>query len=279
MRTLQAVFIASLALPVTVLLLKREPFPLPDSETNHGPSISPSAAAHPSPSLSPPSFAEPNPLPVAADEPLTLRLGELLRAHHFADALALAETIPASSPESRQEWFATIFAAWARAVPAEAPALAEILARHTPDAPVFQSFALAWAESAPAALADHALTLPAGKERDFALRTALTRWTLLSPAESADWIARLTDPIEFDQAAALLVERTDSIHRPTATALTWAENLADPTLRLRALTHVLREWAERDPVAARRFAESSPTLSPDHRSALLASLVPPVSES
>lgn len=129
----------------------------------------------------------------------------------------------------------------------------------------------------PSRALDAALALPAGPDRDTAFTTALERWILNDPATAAVWIARLSSPRDFDRAAALLVIRTDALHRSTATALAWAEDLADPALRRRALVHVLREWAQQDPEAALRYAETAPSLS-DQRSALLAALLPPVPE-
>ncbi len=207
-----------------------------------------------------------------------MRVGELIRAGRFTDALALAETLPTAPDGLRRDCFAAVFAAWARTRPAEAPALADFLRRQAVEPAVFEAFARGWAESAPAGLADHALSLPPGPDRNTALTFALDRWILLAPAEVADWIPRLADPAEFDQAAGLLVERTDALHRSTQTALAWAENLSDPALRLRALTRVLREWAGQDPAAALRFAESAPGLAPEHRPLLIAALRVPVPE-
>lgn len=124
---------------------------------------------------------------------------------------------------------------------------------------------------------DAALALPPGPDRDTAFTSALERWILNDPDAAAVRIARLTDPRDFDRAAALLVIRTDALHRTTATALAWAEDLADPALRRRALVHVLREWAQQDPAAALRYAETAPSLT-DQRSAVLAALLPPIPE-
>ena len=246
-----------------------------------GPAAKPAPVAMVAPVPSSPAALPPpaeNIPPTEAAEDLALRVGDLLRAGRFTDALALADTLPASAEGLRRDCFAALFASWARARPAEAPALAGLLPRHTTDPAVFEAFVRGWAESSPAGLADHARTLPAGDSRSVALATALERWVLLAPAELADWLPHLTDPAEFDRAAGLLVERTDALHRPTQTALTWAESLADPALRLRALTHVLREWAEQDPAAARGFVESSPCLTPEQRPALRAALRVPVVE-
>lgn len=262
------VLLAALALP---LLLRRAPPATPRPGFAVPPASLPSAA---------PSYTAPvaSVLPLDAGQDIPALIGELIRTGRFEDALALADTLPATLDGTRQECFASLFAAWARTRPAEGPALAGLLLRHAEEPAVFEAFARGWAESSPAGLADHALGLPPGPDRNAALAIALDRWILLAPAEVADWLPRLADPAEFDRAAGLLVERADTLLLPTQSALAWAGNLSDPALRLRALTRVLREWAGQDPAAARRFAESAPDLAPEHRPLLIAALRVPVPE-
>lgn len=119
-----------------------------------------------------------------------------------------------------------------------------------------------------------ALALPAGPEHDVAFVAAIEPWILNDPAAASVWIVRIAAAHDFDLAAALLVLHTDQLHRSTAVALTWAEDLADPALRLGALAHVLREWAQQDPAAPLRYIERTPTLSPRDRAALRTALTP-----
>jgi hypothetical protein len=119
-----------------------------------------------------------------------------------------------------------------------------------------------------------ALNLPPGEARAQAFGTAIDRWILNEPGAAATWIPNLADPVEFDRAAALLVIHTDTLHRPTALALGWAEDIADPELRRLALTRVFREWAERSHDDAFRYVQNSPALTPAERDALLAVLTP-----
>lgn len=119
-----------------------------------------------------------------------------------------------------------------------------------------------------------ALALPAGPEHDAAFVAAIEPWILNDPAAASLWIVQITSAHDFDLAAALLVLHTDQLHRSTAVALTWAEDLADPALRLGALTHVLREWAQQNPDAPLRYIEHTPTLSSRDRAALRTALTP-----
>ena len=161
-------------------------------------------------------------LPTASPVPPLERLPALLRAGQIDAALALATSLP--DPADRDHW-----------------RLAAL--RQAP----------------PERLATHALAHAPGPARAALLDETLTRWTLLDPVAAGEWITRhLSDAAEFDRAAALLVQGTDTVHRSTATALDLAENLDDPELRLNALAHVIREWSEQDPDAALRYATSAP---------------------
>lgn len=131
----------------------------------------------------------------------------------------------------------------------------------------------------PPLLAEHALTLTENADRDLLLSSAIERWVLADPASLAEWAAgHLADSAELDLALARIVEHTDTLQRPTATALAWTALIHDPALRVRALGAVVREWAATDAEAALRFAETTPGLSPAERASLLVLFVPPVAE-
>ena len=120
-----------------------------------------------------------------------------------------------------------------------------------------------------------AMKLPSGKNRETALHAAVANWILVDPAGVGAWSVRhLHDTAEFDRVAAMIVTQTDTVNRSTQVALSWAGDIADPVLRRRALIHVLREWTEQDPVAARSYVEQSPTLSPAERAQLLSAITP-----
>jgi hypothetical protein len=131
----------------------------------------------------------------------------------------------------------------------------------------------------PPVLAAHAIRLSPGPERERLLAAAVDRWTLDDPAAVGEWAARhLATVPELDLALTRIVESTDILHRPTATALAWADELSDPRLRLRALRQVVREWAAQDAAAALRFAESTDAVDAGGRRELLAALRVPVAE-
>jgi hypothetical protein len=194
----------------------------------------------------------------------------LAQAGAIDAALALAQHTP---PAQRVEGFAAVFRLAAAQNPETARDLATLLHDARPR-PVFTAVLQGWATAEPSQVAEYALTLPHNESRALALATALDPWLLRDPTSAATWITRLENPAERDKALCAWVTKTDSLHRPTSTALRCAATIQDDALRLQATAHALREWATRDPAAANEFAVSTPTLSPEQRPALLAAINP-----
>ena len=145
----------------------------------------------------------------------------------------------------------------------------------------------------PELLAEHALRLP-GASGERILSVALQRWAHDDPAKLGEWAARrLPDAPALDAALAgivegnydvtsheigHIVESTDALHRPTATALELARLIRAPGLRCRAIRAALREWAASDPDAALRFAETDSAIPSDQRAGLLDLFTPAIPE-
>ena len=130
----------------------------------------------------------------------------------------------------------------------------------------------------PELLAEHALRLP-GASGERILSVALQRWAHDDPAKLGEWAARrLPDAPALDAALADIVESTDALHRPTATALELARLIRAPGLRCRAIRAALREWAASDPDAALRFAETDSAIPSDQRAGLLDLFTPAIPE-
>jgi hypothetical protein len=131
----------------------------------------------------------------------------------------------------------------------------------------------------PRLVAEHALLLSPGPLRESLLETALARWALDAPVELGEWAsAHLDDGRSLDFTLARIIEHTDALHRPIPSVLAWVRLVRDSGLRFHALRAVVREWADSDPDAALRFAETTPDLSADERIELLALFVPTVTE-
>lgn len=130
-----------------------------------------------------------------------------------------------------------------------------------------------WAHGNAPAVAAYAETLPAGEQRTFALSTALRAWAGSDVIAAATWMSHRDASAEFDLGAAVAATLPDSAQSPRF-ATTMAENITDTRLRTRVLATIVQQWATADPVAARAYAENSPSIRDDERSAILAAFGP-----
>jgi hypothetical protein len=208
--------------------------------------------------------------PEHADDYGTVLIGSLCRAGEFASALELARSPHADS--SREEWMTTIVGSWTRSQPDSAPDLATAFLNQGVRGRAFQSLLEGWAVSAPNTLAEFAFQLPAGPERAAAFHLALESWTRKEPLGAAEWIGlRLGKAPEFDAALATLLTHADGVFCPPETAVEWAGAINDPSLRLSALTSVVKTWAANDGPAALRYIQNgAPVDSTEHETLLAA---------
>ncbi len=199
-------------------------------------------------------------------------VGALIRANAFGLALEFVQSGPA---ELRAASLTTLFAAWVRRDPAFAGEVATMFGAQGLRGHAFDAVMRSWASVAPTQAIGYALNLPPGEAREIAYQAALPRWVAQNPAAVANLLDTLTQPAEHDDAAYALICGTDQLNRTTMTALNWAEGIASPALREKALAHVLPEWAAQDPAAAASYVESAPGLSGTERESLRAVLRPP----
>lgn len=191
--------------------------------------------------------------PVAqAEADGTAIIGVLVRVGAFDAALDLAADGPATS---RAEWLRVVLPAMAGRQPEAAAEIALSFVAQGVERSIFEQVVRNWASTAPADAAQFALSLPLGDARTLALRTAVDRWLKRDPSAVIHWLPSIREAGEGDIVLASLVTRTDSVTRPTATALAWADRIADATLHFTALEHVLREWAVQDRAAAVGYVE------------------------
>jgi hypothetical protein len=210
--------------------------------------------------------------PALADEFGSMLIGELLRAGRFEIALQLAVADPA---DSRTGWVTRVAVEWAGQDADFARDAATALRTQGITGGIFAGVAQGWAQSAPAQLADYALTLPAGPDREVALRYGIDQLTLRDPASAATRIEQLNDPGDRDPALASYLAHTDPLNRPTSAALAHALNISNPALRADALTRVLREWRATDLVGALTYIETAPALAAGERQQLLSDFTSP----
>ncbi len=118
--------------------------------------------------------------------------------------------------------------------------------------------------------ADFAQKLPAGGDRTQALAIALPRWAGKDPQTALQWINRADPDPDFDPGIAALATSSALIAAQPEIALELTDGICDSTQRTLVKSRVFFEWALRDPVAARRYAES--VEHPETRATLLQDL-------
>ncbi len=197
-------------------------------------------------------------------------IAALSRVGEFDQAAAFATN---GDAEVRVGWLNSAYSSWAADQPQAALEQVAQLTDPTVRRTAFDAAMSRWAYNDPPAAAQYALSLPAGHERTLALTVALREWSAADPVAAAAWMNQQTHLPEFDFGAAIVASHPDAIGQPDA-AISWAESIVDPQLKVRILATVVNQWAAVDPVAARRYVETSPNLKPDERPGVLAAFEP-----
>lgn len=190
----------------------------------------------------------------------------LAEAGHFSSAASFALTGPAAQ---REAWTTAAFARWSEQQPQAATNAAIALVDPTLRDLAWRASIANWAQSEPPSLADYALRLPSGEARTYALGEALRLWIESDPARAAHWIDQLDPGRETDLAVSLVATNPALARRRPDVALSWAESIAEPTARSRAVARVVRVWADEDPSAANGYARTASALLPEDREDLL----------
>lgn len=122
----------------------------------------------------------------------------------------------------------------------------------------------------PQRFADFASKLPAGADRTQALSISLQRWAGKDPQAALQWINRADPDPDYDPGIAALAESSTLIAAQPEIALELTDSICDSVKRTLVKSRVFFEWAQRDPAAARRYAEAIE--HPDTRATLLQDL-------
>ncbi len=187
-------------------------------------------------------------------------VGEFDRAAHFASS---------APAEYRAGWLTAAYSSWGQYQPQNAAAAAAGLPDPEARQAALQAAYAGWSLADPKGLAEQAVNLPAGPDKTFTLTEALRNWAVNDPKASAEWMNHLESNPDLDAGVAAVATSWQLVQKPDV-AVSWAESIVDPQLRSSTLATVLRQWAEKDPAAARHYAETSTDLSPEERTDLLA---------
>jgi hypothetical protein len=75
--------------------------------------------------------------------------------------------------------------------------------------------------------------------------------------------------VDFDQAVAELISKTDGANRTAEIAMAWVERMSDPNLKYESLALVLSQWNQSDPPAAQNYLAHTSWLEEQKRQELL----------
>ena len=193
----------------------------------------------------------------------------LSNAGQFQTALEFLNDGP---PDSRADWTAATFHRWGESRPEDAVRALENITDDNLRATAFHAVVEGWSAGNPAGLAAHAMAMPQGENRSYALGQAMDSWSLQDPAGLAVWVNTLPPGEEADVGAALMIAKTDGANRTPELAMQWVENIDDPTLKLDSLAHVLKQWNQTDPAATQQYVATATWLSDPQREEILRTL-------
>lgn len=197
-------------------------------------------------------------------------ISALSRAGEFSRAAGFAEE---ASQEIRVDLINAAYSAWGNREPQTALRFVEDISDPEMKTMAFNAAISAWANHDGKAVAEYALELPAGPGKTFAFSVALRAWAATDLVAAAKWLGSRDASPEFDFGAAVAATLPDSVQLPHF-ATTMAENIIDARLRTRVLATIVQQWAATDPVAARAYAENSPSIRVEERPAILAAFGP-----
>lgn len=191
-----------------------------------------------------------------------------VKQYEAAVQFALTTETPGES-ESRNQWLQSAFRRWAEREPEAAVVASLRLPEEGMRFEALQAVVAGWVQLDPEGTTEFIRQLPIGADRTNTLGEALRLWVKASPKAASEWLDRLEPNPELDAGVAALATLPQLVaHRPEV-AISWAESIVDAERRSNALTAIVRQWAETDAGAARRYAEQSADLLPADRATLL----------
>lgn len=197
------------------------------------------------------------------------RVGQANSALQFVQAQNAA---PGES-EDPSKWSRALFAAWSETQPEVALQNAARLPSGELQEEALRAVAKVWAKANPVAAADSAQRLPSGPGRGAALETSLHAWADQDANAAGQWLAGVSGNSDLDGASSTLATHPLILAQNPATAAGWAERITDPELRSRTVAEVLKNWGQKNPSEARRYAERAMAgLLPHDRAQVLAAL-------
>ena len=169
---------------------------------------------------------------------------------------------------NRAGWINQAYRAWALHEPADALAAAGKLPETDARTEALHGAMVGWSDSTPQAMAEYAMQLPAGEERDFALSQALPKWVAQDPGAASHWLERYGNDPSFDSGILAIATLPALVQRRPDVSVEWASSITDPHARDAALQSIAERWARADAAAFARYLDANAGLRGDDRNSL-----------
>lgn len=206
-----------------------------------------------------------------ADDYGRMLIASLAKNSDFATAVSFAT---ANTSSHKDYWLGAALYSWSQYRPQEAAEALKTITDPAAYNEAIHGLILGWSSNDPVSLVKFAERLPAGPARQEAFNQALQNWVTHDPVAASVWLDAHEATPELDSGAVKLATSPYLVEKNLETALSWAKSVSDPQQRTIALVDVIQQWAQRDPVAARLYAEALPegALQTDYRALLLKDL-------
>ena len=188
-------------------------------------------------------------------------ISALVEAGQFEHAANFALTAPA---QNREDWILPAYSRWAEFQPQAAAANAMQLADPAHQAEAMNAVIIGWSPNDPKGLIEFARKNLTASQQNAVVARALGFWANSDPVSAAIWIGQNDFGAASDTGIAEIAGSPQLATTP-AIAASWAENIANPQLRLETLGSVLEQWATIDGNSAEKYLTASKTLAPDER--------------
>lgn len=192
----------------------------------------------------------------------------MLYVGNYKAAIDLVNQAQFPNGEGRYDLTSLIASDWGRYEPEKAAAWLKGLPEGFERRQAMISLGQSWAEIDAQRAADFAAQLPASLERASMLSAAVDRWVTEHPGQVGEWLLRYQQSRDFDQIVSAIATNQQVVWQNPPLAISWAESITDPDVRLQSLSAIFDHWLTRDDQSAKAFLLKSGQLSADVRDEL-----------
>jgi hypothetical protein len=196
----------------------------------------------------------------------------LCASGRFEMAAGFASDPDALDSVGRSILRAKTYSAWATMEPENAARAAAALNDSGERSEAMNAALGGWSQVDPEGAVQFVSRLGAGSERIQMMGQALHQWAEIDSTAATEWVRKNElGPGTDDGIAAV----AGAGFLAPSEAADWTQDIANPALRSQTLLTVLRNWANTDPDAARRYLDATSSLQPADRAAATALFTPP----